>query len=865
MSIDLNKSNSINKDKLLINNIKQYEMGEKIGEGTFGKVIVASHKITKEKVAIKILDKFRISKKDEQIRINREIEALKKINHYNIIKLYTIIENDVQIYIIQEYINGNELFEYIKNNKKLTEKEACIFYQQIISGIEYLHKLGIAHRDLKPENILLTDSKVLKIIDFGLSILYEKNDLLKTQCGSPCYAPPEMIEGKHYKGLAADIWSSGIILFFMLSGYLPFNELTNKKLYNKILNGKYNIPKDISNEAKDLIKKILEINPKKRIKINEIKEHPWFNMVNRMFNMHVGIDLKKTVMPIDEEIIEKMNNIGFIKMQVRDSILRNLHNNISTTYYLFLGKKVREGRESFADLYSYMYERYMEDKENEMSNFDNDIINVLKQRISSKGKIEKLPNYNTCENNIHLKRKRKYSETIDIGNHIDNKIKFINEYNEKETPLISTQRNNNLSLGKISNDLNDLQIKSSFPSRNIKIIKNYKKQKNYKINKLNINNNLNKIKLNLNKQTYYADSEPNVKSPNNIVLLNIIHQQRNKSIENEKIKFSIIKEMKKTHKNKYKSLNNSERNNSINNTILVRKNNNKINVSTFLSGELFKKINKLKNGIKNNFINENSLSKKTINIINKENKNFDFIKKIERRKTYLKNDNNKNIRNNGTIEKDHEIHVNKHKPNSVKSINKIKINLKLKKKLTNQIKSSQYTKLNNNLLNGMKHNSTKNINNKNTNINLFSKDKFSKTINKDENEINKVKNIKVIKLADINDNEKYINKSKKNIKNENDNNTEEQFIPFDISMIFTLKKQQIIQILKNFFIENNIKFKKITTNNNKFLCTKNDLIAFEIILDKNKIFKNISIRLRIIKGEKKFYADLIKSINFLLQ
>ena len=105
---------------------------------------------------------------------------------------------------------------------------------------------------------------------------------------------------------------------------------------------------------------------------------------------------------------------------------------------------------------------------------------------------------------------------------------------------------------------------------------------------------------------------------------------------------------------------------------------------------------------------------------------------------------------------------------------------------------------------------------------------------------------------------------KKNIKNENDNR-EEQFIPFDISMIFTLKKQQILQILKNFFIENNIKFKKITINNNKFLCTKNDLIAFEIILDKNKIFKNISIRLRIIKGEKKFYVDLIKSINFLLQ
>ena len=344
MSNNLSLSESTNNNKLLYNNIKQYEMGEKIGEGNFGKVILATHKITKEKVAIKILDKFRINKKDDQIRLNREIEVLKQVNHHNIIRFFSIIENNSKIYIVQEYICGYELFEYIKNNRKLSEKEACLFYQQIISGIEYLHNLGIAHRDLKPENILLTSSKVLKIIDFGLSILYSKNDLLKTQCGSPCYAPPEMIEGKSYRGLPADIWSSGIILYLMLTGRLPFNELTNKKLYSKILNGKYLIPKNLSEEAKDLIRKILEINPKKRIKIKEIKEHAWFNMVNRIFNMHDGINLKKTVMPIDEEIVEEMYNIGFNKMQVRDSILRNYHNNITTTYYLFLGKKIRQNR-----------------------------------------------------------------------------------------------------------------------------------------------------------------------------------------------------------------------------------------------------------------------------------------------------------------------------------------------------------------------------------------------------------------------------------------------------------------------------------------------------------------------------------------
>ena len=145
MSNNLNISESTNNNELLYNNIKQYEIGEKIGEGNFGKVIIATHKITKEKVAMKILDKFRINRKDDKKRLNREIEVLKQVNHHNIIKLYSIIEDMSKIYIIQEYIYGSELFEYIKNNRKLSEKEACLFYQQIISGIEYLHNLGITN------------------------------------------------------------------------------------------------------------------------------------------------------------------------------------------------------------------------------------------------------------------------------------------------------------------------------------------------------------------------------------------------------------------------------------------------------------------------------------------------------------------------------------------------------------------------------------------------------------------------------------------------------------------------------------------------------------------------------------------------
>jgi len=121
-----------------------------------------------------------------------------------------------------EYADGGELFEYIVKNQRLQEIEACKFYQQLISGIEYLHKLCIVHRDLKPENLLLDFSNSIKIVDFGLGNTYKKGELLKTACGSPCYAAPEMIAGQKYDCLLVDIWSSGVILFASICGYLPF-------------------------------------------------------------------------------------------------------------------------------------------------------------------------------------------------------------------------------------------------------------------------------------------------------------------------------------------------------------------------------------------------------------------------------------------------------------------------------------------------------------------------------------------------------------------------------------------------------------------------------------------------------------------
>lgn len=152
-----------------------------------------------------------------------------------------------------EYAPNGELFDYIVKKKRLPDKEACRFFNQILGGIQYLHKNNICHRDLKPENLLLDENMNIKIVDFGLSNTYKNNETLKTACGSPCYASPEMIAGRRYAGLDTDIWSLGVILYAMTVGYLPFEDPDTNKLYKKILSCDYLIPGYIEKSAKNMI------------------------------------------------------------------------------------------------------------------------------------------------------------------------------------------------------------------------------------------------------------------------------------------------------------------------------------------------------------------------------------------------------------------------------------------------------------------------------------------------------------------------------------------------------------------------------------------------------------------------------------
>jgi 5'-AMP-activated protein kinase catalytic alpha subunit len=331
-----------------VKRIANYTLERSIGEGTFGKVKLGRHSVTGEKVAIKILEKDKICDVSDVERVAREIHILKLIRHPNIVQLYEIIETPKQLYLIMEYANGGELFDYIVSRTRLSEREACKFYQQIVAGVEYIHRLNVVHRDLKPENLLLDHNCQIKIVDFGLSNTYRSDELLKTACGSPCYAAPEMIAGKSYNGLLVDIWSSGVILFAMICGYLPFEDPNTSDLYKKILSGDYECPKFLSAEARDMLACILNTDPAQRYNIEKIRGHPWFNLVRQ--DRSPGILVGYEQIPLDHTIMGKMAEFGLSESYVQKCIEANKHNSDTTTYYLMLKKHLTEGGASPGDI-----------------------------------------------------------------------------------------------------------------------------------------------------------------------------------------------------------------------------------------------------------------------------------------------------------------------------------------------------------------------------------------------------------------------------------------------------------------------------------------------------------------------------------
>ncbi|XP_047280149.1 maternal embryonic leucine zipper kinase isoform X13 [Homo sapiens] len=210
-------------------------------------------------------------------RIKTEIEALKNLRHQHICQLYHVLETANKIFMVLEYCPGGELFDYIISQDRLSEEETRVVFRQIVSAVAYVHSQGYAHRDLKPENLLFDEYHKLKLIDFGLCAKPKGNKdyHLQTCCGSLAYAAPELIQGKSYLGSEADVWSMGILLYVLMCGFLPFDDDNVMALYKKIMRGKYDVPKWLSPSSILLLQQMLQVDPKKRISMKNLLNHPW--------------------------------------------------------------------------------------------------------------------------------------------------------------------------------------------------------------------------------------------------------------------------------------------------------------------------------------------------------------------------------------------------------------------------------------------------------------------------------------------------------------------------------------------------------------------------------------------------------------
>ncbi|XP_053449218.1 serine/threonine-protein kinase SIK3 isoform X3 [Nycticebus coucang] len=257
--------------------IGYYEMDRTIGKGNFAVVKRATHLVTKAKVAIKIIDKTQLDEENLK-KIFREVQIMKMLCHPHIIRLYQVMETERMIYLVTEYASGGEIFDHLVAHGRMAEKEARRKFKQIVTAVYFCHCRNIVHRDLKAENLLLDANLNIKIADFGFSNLFTPGQLLKTWCGSPPYAAPELFEGKEYDGPKVDIWSLGVVLYVLVCGALPFDGSTLQNLRARVLSGKFRIPFFMSTECEHLIRHMLVLDPNKRLSMEQICRHKWMKL-----------------------------------------------------------------------------------------------------------------------------------------------------------------------------------------------------------------------------------------------------------------------------------------------------------------------------------------------------------------------------------------------------------------------------------------------------------------------------------------------------------------------------------------------------------------------------------------------------------
>ncbi|XP_067938441.1 serine/threonine-protein kinase SIK3-like isoform X2 [Watersipora subatra] len=330
--------------------VGSYEIERTIGKGNFAVVKLATHIGTRNKVAIKIIDKSNMDV-DNLKKIAREVEIMKLLRHPHIVRLYQVIETSRMLYLVLEYASGGEVYDHLFAHGRMNEREARKLFKQIVAAVAYCHSRRIVHRDLKAENLLLDANRNMKLADFGFSNFYNPGDFLSTGCGSPPYAAPELFEGKEYDPPTVDVWSLGVVLYVIVCGAVPFDGNTLPLLRERVLSGKFQIPFFMSTECEDLIKHMLVVDADKRFTLKQIACHGW---------MHIGCESVRTTyetsienycshldlcsgedIPLNQSILEHMAGLGLDPEKTIQSVKEKRYDDHSAVYHLLEDKLQR--------------------------------------------------------------------------------------------------------------------------------------------------------------------------------------------------------------------------------------------------------------------------------------------------------------------------------------------------------------------------------------------------------------------------------------------------------------------------------------------------------------------------------------------
>ena len=280
-------------------NIGHYLLRGTIGEGAFSIVKLAFHEENHQYFACKIISRENFKDIDSIKRFEKEIRIHQQMNHQSIVKIIDLKKNNLFFFIIMEFCTSGELFQLIVDKNRLTETESRPIIFQILDAVNFIHKIGVVHRDIKPENILVDQTGKIKLSDFGLATFLKNEDnLVNTSCGSPCYASPECLSGNPYDGKKSDMWSIGVLLYATVIGQLPWTKRNQTELFKQIKESQYLIPKYISEDCQDLIKKLMDPNPLNRLTSEEALNHKWFNSTSKLYlipnsNKFIEFSLKK--------------------------------------------------------------------------------------------------------------------------------------------------------------------------------------------------------------------------------------------------------------------------------------------------------------------------------------------------------------------------------------------------------------------------------------------------------------------------------------------------------------------------------------------------------------------------------------------